>query len=120
MARTPKEGGLTAICSKHGITKDQLFDFLSPDFGERTFWDWQKTKPRGLEAIIMGVAQQLGTVALTDTEDCIHYTTRFEMEAFITQKIGQGWQISDDTVWDSDENCAFTIQRLGNNPTIVL
>lgn len=72
MARTPKEGGLTALCRNHGITTAQLFDFLSTDFGERTFWDWQKTKPTGLKTIIIGVAQQLATAAMTDSDGCTH------------------------------------------------
>ncbi|WP_287601173.1 hypothetical protein [Thiothrix sp.] len=119
MARTPRQGGLVALCQKHGITEAQLVAFIGDDIKGRTFWDWAKTKPTALETIIIGTAQQLGTVELTDTEGCTHYTTRFEMERFITDKIGEGWQISDESVWDSNENRAFTVNHLGIKPAMV-
>ncbi len=120
MARKPKEGGLAALCRKNGITNDQLFSFLGDDIKERALWDWAKTKPTALEAIIIGVSQQLGTIALTDADGCTHYTHRFEMVDFITQKIGVGWKISDESIWDANDNLAFTVKQLGNNPALVL
>ena len=59
MARTPKEGGLNALCQKHWITDTQLFDFVGDEIKSRTLWDWTKTKPTALEVFIAGVAQQL-------------------------------------------------------------
>ena len=59
MARTARDGGLIALCQKHGITDKQLFDFVGDDIKSRTLWDWTKTKPTALEALIVGVAQQL-------------------------------------------------------------
>jgi len=119
MARTPKQGGLVALCTKHGITDDQLFAFVGNDIKERTLWDWTKTKPIALETLIMGVAQQLGTVALTDAEGCTHYTTRSDLEKLVTSKIGEGWQMSDDAIWDSNDNRVFLVKQLGIKPALV-
>ncbi len=119
MARTPKTGGLVALCAKHGITDDQLFAFVGNDIKERTLWDWTKTKPVALESLIMGVAQQLGTVALTDNEGCTHYTTRADLENLVTSKIGEGWQMTDKEVWDSNDNRVFTLKQLGVRPTLI-
>ena len=119
MARTAKEGGLVTICQKHGITDTQLFDFVGGDIKSRTLWDWTKTKPTALEVLIIGVAQQLSTVALTDPAGITHYIKNFELEEFLTKSVGEGWQISGEGVWDSSGNRVFTIKRLGNNPALV-
>lgn len=119
MARTPKQGGLVALCQKHGITKEQLFNVVGADIKPRTLWDWANQKPVALETLIMGVAQQLGTTALIDKDGCTHYVTRYEMEAFITNKIGVGWQMSDDAVWSANDTNEFIIKQLGIKPALV-
>ena len=111
MAQKAREGGLISICQKHGITDKQLFGFVGDEIAERTLWHWANTKPTALEVLIMGVAQQLGTVALTDTTGINHYVKNFELEEFLTKSCGENWQISDEAVYDADNNRAFTIQR---------
>ena len=120
MARTPKEGGLVALCAKHGITQEQVAEYLYGELASRTLWDWAKLKPAALRALIAGVAQQIGIVELTDTNGCAHFTEFRHMERFITEKIGAGWQISGEAIWDANDLKAFTIRHRGMNPSLVI
>lgn len=120
MARTPKQGGLVALCAKHGINQEQLASYLGQELANRTLWDWTKLKPSALEALIIGVARQLGIVELTDEDGCAHYVEMRDLEKFVTGKIGDGWQISNEAIWAANDLRAFSIKHLGTNPTLVL
>ncbi|OQX10880.1 MAG: hypothetical protein BWK73_19170 [Thiothrix lacustris] len=127
MARTPKEGGLIALCQKHGITDHQLLAFVGDDIKSRTFWDWTKTKPIALECIIIGVAQQLkikerNMLRLTDLKNgAEHYFDGgLSCDIYLDSILGfEKWKQENGYIYVFCSEALYKVEDAGDFPVLI-
>ena len=124
MARTNKPGGFRDLCIKAGINHTELLRQIQNEIGENTLKDWARTKPNALRVLINGAAAEIkderSMWLVTNTAGWGRYVPAPELANFLTEELGEGWQISDGAVYDAGDNKAFSIKNLGDNPVIIL
>ena len=124
MARTNKPGGFRDLCIKAGISHAELLEQIKNEIGENTLKDWARTKPNALRVLIKGVAAEIkderSLWLVTNAAGWGRYVPASELADFLTEELGEGWQISDEAVYDPSDNKVFEIKNLGDNPVIIL